>query len=327
MRVKMEGLGKLPKFVSPLSTSYLNYGSRLQQFNSAFQRRLGDAIFAEFGNPEGSDFAVFTTGSDGRLEKGPQSKVEIVVSGRRNYEREAKVVEKEIEKSLGDVLDPDIEHKTLGEHYICGFNSNLETPFPTRVMDLRLLYGDESVKPEALRQLVYEIKSDEGSKIIAGMSGKRRRARSVCEKGDNNVRGKTFIHFDLERGISFYDEKKSESSRLSFKTGPLRLVQYGIVTEILRKIRDDSFDFELLEHLPTPTSDRMYFLETEGRTGLSHGQIESITDSYNYFLWQYHISQETFREFGQTQVHFDVKEVKDRLSDLVRLIGGGRIVR
>lgn len=317
----------LPRFVSPLSTSHLNYADRIRQFNRAFQRRVSDAIEAKFGYPGESDFAVFTTGSDGRLEKGPQSKVEIVVSGRKNYENEARVVENEIKRRLGDVLDPDIEHKTLGVLYIAGYNSSLSFPFPTRVLDLRLLYGDKSVRPDALEQLRYELTLQEGSRIIDGMNAKRRESRKVCETGTNKVKGAEFVHFDLGEGVSHYDEKKKSPSRLSFKTGPLRLVQYGLATEILRKVRDGEFSLDFLEDFPTPISERLYFLETEGKTKLSHSEIETLAESYDYFIWQYHLSQEYFREHGQTRVDFDKKEVGERLRDLVRLVGDRRLVK
>ena len=321
---------KLPRFIQPRSRDYVSYHDHLRQYNHALQRQVSEALRDHLGDNYDANFVMATTGSDGRLEKGPQSKIEIVVIGKGDYKEKSGDALNFIENGIeGSLFHPDLEFKTLGQLYIAGYNGDIEKAYPTRVSDARFLYGNCGVLVESYRQLYSEIvMRDVGRRILDSMVSGRRRARQICESGKGSFKKQEICHFDLENGVAFYDSEHIDlPHRGSFKFGPLRLVQYGLAVELIRKLRDKDFDLDLLENMPTNTVDRFNFFETEGRTGLTQNELSDLTDSYKFFLHQYHIAQENFRVDRQNTTSFDINDVRSRLGDIVEIANSGRMIQ
>lgn len=321
---------KSPRFTQPRTRDYSSYHDHLRQYNHALQRQVTEALNDSLGENYDANFVLATTGSDGRLEKGPQSKIEIVVIGRGDYREKAKPALDLIQNGLdGGLFHPDLEFKTLDELFIAGYNGDIGKAYPTRVSDARFLYGNCGVLVGAYRQLFSELSmKEEGKSILDSMVYGRRRARQISETGKGLFKKQEITHFDLDEGVAFYDcEHVNSTHRGSFKFGPLRLVQYGLAVDLIRHIRDKNFDLDLLEHMPTNTVDRLNFFETEGRSGLSQEEIEDLSDCYKFFLHQYHLAQEAWRADKSNKTFFDRDEVKVRLDDVVRIVMSGRMVK
>jgi hypothetical protein len=321
---------KLPQFIEPGSRDYASYHDSLRQYNCALQRQVSEALKDSLGNNGDANFTLATTGSDGRLEKGPQSKIEIVVIGNGDYRdtsREATdFIQTQLDRSL---FHPDLEFKTLGELYITGYNGNLERAYPSRVSDSRFLYGNEPLLYDARKQLHSEIVLETvGRRILERMTSEMKRAKKVCEGGKGTFKKQEICHFDLDRGVAHYDcEHTNSINRGSFKYGPLRLVQSGLTVDMIKRLRNNQVDLDLLENMPTNIVDRLNFLETEGITGLSQEELADLTNSYKFFLHQYHLAQENWRVHKKSETSFDKNSIRGRLTDIVRIVTSGRMIK
>lgn len=313
-----------PRFVDPRSRNYTTYHNQLEQYGLSFQRQITQALCSEFpGQEVDASYSISTTGSDGRLEKGPQSKIELVIFGYKEKQKDPETALAKVRGWLGDSLFPEIEFKNVGRLFLSGYMGDINRPYPTRVLDSRFLYGNYRQNHAALMQIATELNLDAGRTIIDKFKDYLRRAKKITREGKGRFKGREVTHFDLNDGVAFYDNESVGIARSSFKQGPLRLVQFGLTSEIMRKIRNKDFDLDLLDHMPQNTVDRILFFETEGKAKLPHQKIESLVDNYMFFLWQYHLAQENWRIDRKKETGFDKIEVKERLKDLTSLVESG----
>lgn len=315
----------VPKFVDPRNRNYTTYHNQLEQYSLSFQRQITDALCSEFvGKEADAHYSISTTGSDGRLEKGPQSKIELVVFEDKEQQKGPEAELAKLREWLGDSLFTEVEFKTIGRLFLSGYKGDINRPYPTRVLDSRLLYGNYGQNHAALMQIATELNLDEGRVIIDKFGDYLRRAKKIAKEGKGRFKGSEITHFDLEEGVAFYDNESSTGAlRSSFKQGPLRLVQFGLTQDIMKKIRNKDFDLDLMDHLPQNTVDRILFFETEGKVKPAHQKIESLVDNYKFFLWQYHLAQENWRTEEKKETAFDKAEVRERLNDLVGIVESG----
>lgn len=167
---------------------------------------------------------------------------------------------------------------------------------PSRMIDARFVSGDESKFKKAKEEFFYAIKANY-SNAKKYLKDRGREYKKIIFKGSNIFKGEQKLHYNLEEGIAYYNEKNGQ---LSFKLGPIRYIQNRLTLEILSKM--DSLDFLL--SVPANTEERIAFLK----------ENEEILDSYKYFIYLYHQTQ-----FNK-EIYFEKKEVIERLEGILKMI-------
>lgn len=316
-------------FVTPKNRDYTSYHDQLRQYNISLQRYVGNSLVQRLGRCVDDGCVILTTGSDGRLEKGPQSLMEFMLlreSSRDNLKPLKDVLDSDLNEGF---YDPIFESKTLGKQVISAYKGDIDRIFPTRVFDMRFIHGNPDLVFKAHKQIYSELKSTLGGKILNKVRKDARHARHLSESGSSRVKGQEITHFDIDSGASYFDLVGNQVLVGSFKFGPLRLVQYRLASEIIQSVIDEDANsyLDMVYHFPTNTVERLHFLEVENLSGLSHQEVEILSDCYKYFLWQYHLSQEKWRTEGEKRTQFDTKEVQERLKDTIKIATSNRILK
>lgn len=317
--------GLLPKYIDPTNREYTIYHDSLRTFNSGIQDRLKRLLLAATEYHEGIVYT--TTGSDGRFEKGPQSKVELLVikSGATVGANQISTVEQLIrDKSLRDTFGY-FEVKDVDNEVMSYFSNNPQSVFPTIVLDASFLAGDYIVLRRCFEKLLQEFGGPLGARIKGHMKTLKFRAKKIMATGIGTFRGEDIKHYDLNGGVAFFSNSNDRDVHAaSFKYGPLRFVQYSVADNVVKYFaRNPNLNF--LQVFPTNTVERILTLESEGLTKLSHEQVAELVDTYKFFLWLFHLSQFNFKEKQQTETSFDRQEVSERIKSLERILTNGII--
>lgn len=310
----------LPSYVSPKGMSFQDYGPALRQSNRAFQRKVGVFLAEKLEDAKG-DYAILTTGSDGRFEKGPYntSKLEFIVVAPEDVTKLGLV------RVLNGVIeleplfiDHDIEVKRLGVDALSPYRGDRQRLFPTRIMDSVLLYGSSDVHNSSKRMLIDEFVGPDGKRVFESVKDRRADFKKVlaCD-GVQMFKGEQVKHYEFSDGdvVAFFNPDKYV---LGFKTGPLRFVQYGLMSEVIRSCRAGANRSALLD-LPTNLGERLYALQADNLLACSADETRDVVNSYNFFVWAYNLSQEAFQLENKSEVVFDGKEVRERISDLLKV--------
>ncbi len=314
----------IPQYISPAErTNPTDYAAAVRQYNHSLQLHLVDQLQQQIPWVyEGC--AVFTTGSDGRLEKGPVSGMEFIVL----------VKEVQANRELGRLLarlhsfkpiypvESGLDIRVLERDAMSIVFGDKNRVYPMRINDLAYLDGTEGLDHEAKIKLFREFVGEDGRSILDKVRSKKREYKEVTKTGKQQFnKDVTLQHFDMDAGVAFYDP---EQKKLSFKLGPLRYVQTAVMQDMIafaRKYwREEVPESHPLLRAPANTADKLLFLEAEGQSALSPAQISELIEHYNYFLWLYHLSQENFKQTKGTTLNFDTAEVQKRASSLDGLL-------
>ncbi len=315
-----EQLKEQIRYVSPTRREYRDYFDHIISFNRAVQEGTIAELKEFFGILEGG--VITTSGSDARLEKGPQSLLEIVLLSEDDTASE-ELVEKTTEfmRWSRRTYDERVEVKIVGKDRMSeSFFQKEGKPIfsfisPNRMFDARYLIGDEELYVRAEEQFVEELReSGYGRKIKEKVRDGVRNHKKVCSTGKQRFKGKTLVHFSLEESMARYDP---EAHVWSFKQGPLRLVQYAIVRDLINIVRSQESAEDIMG-LPHSTVNKINYLNVRGRLAISEEDARILADHYKNFLWLYHRSQEAYAG-GIKDTVFDAVEVRERLDDVVRL--------
>jgi len=308
-------------YVDPSVQDYREYFDHLRAYNE----RVKGTLYSDFTSLLGKDLnriALSTTGSDARSEKGPASLIEIMLLSIGKGLPVSEVSEKirvyaANHKGLG-IFDY-VEVKPIDEGRISDCILAKGTPeevtliSPNRIFDASFLIGDEEIFALAKNALVNEVRSEVGKSLYGRIKEKVRSHRKVTVSGVQSYKGQEIKHFDLDAGMATYDP---EAGLYSFKQGPLRAVQYSLVRDQMKAIRNGS---SASISLPSNTVDKLNMLEVQNNTSLTHDQVRDLADSYKYFLWLYHRSQAAYATKGLKEIGFDSSQVRDRVKSLAEL--------
>lgn len=317
-----------PSEVDPyLTEDHILYARKVEIFNSRLQKELTRIVESNWDGQE-EQFAITTTGSDGRLEKGTQSKMELMIIHHPSFDPST------LDRSLSNFYNTSPQEfwqvnelKKLNDPSkpISGYHANPSRLFPTRLFDAELIGGNPQIFFEALEQQEAELTGPLGERCLSFLNDRRRDAFHVIKQGSNKFKGENIIHFDLDKGVSYYgDPHLSRVGSGSFKFGPLRGIQYRMGVDLIRMYRAASkygvsAPFTL-DDIPNNTPERLLWLETGGYTTRSNSEISSLVDNYCFFLKAYHQSQWSYKHDTKTEVGFNRAEVRERLSDVVKLL-------
>lgn len=308
------------------------YGEVIYAFNMLIHVELQNALDRVGDSLVGVE-ALAIPGSDGRFEKGSlMSQVEIIAllpEHVQNLDELKNRVDAAIQKASPTRI-AHIEWKQFGTS-LAAFNGDTNRIQPARVAtDARLVWGKQSSLDQARKDLGAEILSADGRRIKEKVTGLERDAKLVTASGRNKISGVDAVHFELENsdgtGAVFFNPS---SRQLSFKVGPLRLVQNTILAESIKHTRREN-DAEFVSTLRSNISRRLQQLSNDKMLNHSPASVQTIIDHYNFFLRHYHRSEQAYLKTKQTVVALDaseVLEIKRRITDLAQLMSSLKIGR
>ncbi len=267
----------------------------------------------------------YTVGSDGRKEKGTDSKLEIkvVYRGENHHYLFIKGMLSEFIniKNHREIYDI-TEYKNLKDDtsiFLAYDNHRLF--FPSRVYDSLLVMGDEELEREVLDKALQEIRIYY-KKINKYIRTRINNSKKIILTGKNKVRGKEIAHFDIDKGLLFYSGQDNYNIySLSTKIGHLRFVQYLVEKIYTKSIKEGWMDIkDVVYHEPKQIIYRLQSLKDNKLLKMTQQDVDDLQDTYLYFLRLYHISQYQFKMRGQKQTHIPcVKEFKERSFFLIRV--------
>jgi hypothetical protein len=314
------------RYVDPRTFGHCDYHDHLVSFNEALQERVAGHL-APWMNGDMAHLAVSATGSDARHEKGPASLIELLFFVDDSHSHDQDVTHKL--RSFADNT-PDahiwldgLEIKDVrnDQLYKCIIQndptSEITLISPSRIFDARYLCGSEGIFQEAKHKLVGEILGEEGSRIADRVTDSARNHRHVAATGQQRYKGMPKNHYDLESGIAVYDPEKG---LYSFKQGPLRAIQFSLVRDQIRALRNGA-DVSRIIKLPQNTVQKVNALQANDLMAVSPQEVRDLADNYKFFLWQYHKPQIAYTNGGNTEMGFDAREVKERCQAVDALTG------
>ena len=310
---KNKGLGKIPD----LDISPIEYYKLIGDLNVLIQHEVSEKLFQ---NREslGTAVTLVTTGSDSRLEKGSHaSPLEIIAIFNSNINLDA------YQQTLNEVLENVSSTKIAKIVEMKGTQSSLVNAYngsrqPGRIADSRFLYGSpQEVKNNKVRlgEEIISLRNDEIDKI----AGLKRSARKITESGANRIAGVDAIHFDLKSGTVFFNP---EAYQLSFKVGPLRLVQNTLLIEEVKHTRREH-DPNFISTLDSNIVGRLNQLSDDKRINLEKASVDEIAEHYSFFMRLYHKSERAYERDGKVAIQLtlaEVLEISKRLQALSLLM-------
>lgn len=306
---------------------------RVSRLNKVASRRIARSLrsYAPFEDK----FCIAAIGSDGRLEKGEVSSLEVVFYHRNitcsvgtELTNQTKGLWREVYCPL--LGDSGYEAKAIESDTISVAFGNMHAVYPSRVFDSAVVHGDPQILDEAKRRAVAEWNGKFGQKVRKILKERKRQSKRVMETGTQEWKSTSIAHYNANCGKAFYNDLYSENELIqvrSVKPGPLRFVQGTIefaVVAIARKLKIEDAE-KLVIELPTPTIEKIAYLGNLGMLSLTNEQVERVVDCYLSFLRLYHASESGYVE-AETVVKFDPKEARERIEALSKILEGN-IVR
>jgi hypothetical protein len=288
--------------------------------------RLNDKIGETIGRKFHS-YSVFAdrlclsaVGSDGRLEKGEMSPLEVVLFHRDLNQLRVN----ELTELANTLLDPDtypmtdgaIESKSVQQDEINYAHGDPRRPYPSRIMDSYPLFGNAEMLQLAKARMLDEWNSPAGKKMVKTIKERRKDARRVMLSGTQKWKGQEVFHFNLNCGRAFYGNEDGLQIRSVQSAIELGMVMLG--RELVGKGKQVMMS-GILNGMPTPTIDKLRYLDDVGVVSLSSTDIEKVCDCYLSFLKIYHASEASFVD-DERIVRFDSNEAKERIELLVNLL-------
>ncbi len=317
------------------------YGAEIRERGVKFNSDTGVRIKAALGSykPVEEGVIIACVGSDGRTEKGFESKLEITMY----HNGVAPHIIEEIRRIVMCLKDDDfkqlindqnIEIKDITRDTMNYGYGNTHLVSPGRVMDSFVLYGNPQLLRIAKERLVEEwIDLERGRRFVDYLCSRRKAARHIMIRGTEMVRGALVTHLDFDHGIAYYynhvhgDSENAVGQTRSFKFGPLRFIQISVEKAVALAARSFVARGELdkavglVMGIPNSTAEKLQYLAGERVLNLAPADLADLIDCYLRFLQLYHISEFKFKQ-GHTELAFDVTEVRGRTDAINRLLTG-----
>ena len=316
----------LPGFISPSDFSYRDYAQALEASNRALHRRTSLLLETKLRGVD-PHFAILTTGSDARFEKGPyhSSRIEFIVLEEDDFSpRELIRTVQGIANAEPQVYEG-LDIRELTSSSMSFFANDRSRVFPTRILDSVLLYGNEKLHESAVRKLFDEFVGKDGRRISRKVRDQARQFCRIVKNGGSQVyRGEPIVHYAIgeNEAVAFYNPSRS---MLSFKSGPLRAVQYTLAHGIILAYRSASEDervetMEKMLGMPSNIWRRLYHLQGEGMLNLTPTETKDLANAYKFFVWAYNLSQEAYQDINKSMICFDKKDASSALEAVNRLV-------
>ena len=196
----------------PRRNTTLTYWKSNRERVNKLNGRAGDAMKKKLARIPllEEQICISAIGSDGRLEKGLDSKLEVQLLHRGLSEsatREIDMMVREIQLNEQPLLNgSETEVKELGSDPMVYAYSNRSVAAPARVLDSVVLFGDPSIAADAKAELVGELLGKQGRRVLEKLKERKRTFKGVTETGAQVWKGLRYNHFDLERGVTYFDD-------------------------------------------------------------------------------------------------------------------------
>lgn len=307
----------------------IEYYDLVRQLNITIQHELAEKL--EHATEHLSKVVTFvSTGSDARLEKGSMaSPLELIALV--NADIDPGILEQSLNEALSSEefqgrIFPVLDIKGPAASMM-NYRNDPTKLQPGRIADSRLIAGRQQDVLDAKQRLGEEIIAmpNRGVEKIAALA---RDARHATEKGTNRIGGIDRIHFDIDAGIVYYNPS---AGQLSFKIGPLRLVQNKLLVEEVRHVRNEK-DAGFFGRLSSSIEHRLDQLAMEGRLTVSRAAVRELQGHYAFFLKLYHRSEQAYEGTGHQQVaiqltHEEIREVAKRIQSMKEILEKVKIVK
>jgi hypothetical protein len=222
---------KMVNYVDPNSRDYKEYFDHLLAFN----KRVQDNSSTYMGNcltNLKNGWAVATTGSDARLEKGPISPIELVLfTGCPQCSGGVAEDLKSCISSEGvfSLYDQNIEFREISGARFSDFilnkgqSNEVRLVSPNRMFDCHFMFGNQDIYFAAKRAFLSEFNTSYGKSVFEKVKDRTKDHIEVTLTGEQKYTGGQLLkHFDMDQGFAIYDP----SNKLwGLKQGPIRAVQ------------------------------------------------------------------------------------------------------
>lgn len=313
---------KTPSYTNPDEKFGAEYFAELKRYNAELKAQIGAHLREHLHDLE--QIAICTPGSDGREEKSPgPSRAELMIVASNRYVSDNGLAQtlRKIAHQDPDVFHSDVELKILDKTLMNCYADDRARIFPTRVADSAFLCGNEILHQQAKLRLAEEWLCEDGSYIVDRSSSKRKEARKVLrDNGKQTYRQKNVQHYDLTNRWADFDP---ENFVLSFKAGPLRAVQTGIMHSFIKHCREADAgktrpyrSFDLITHLPRNTEERILFLSQLGL--ICAKSAKTLAQAYNDFLYQYHRSEHAFNTAKEKRIQ--IPDLREQEKDICAIL-------
>ncbi len=270
---------------------------------------------------------IVAVGSDGRLEKGHFSPLEVSIYHRGSVDlgpllTAVQPLVATNGKSLLKEMQP--ETKNVSTDRMCVAYDDPMRVYPSRLFDGYVLFGSADLFTEAKNRLVAECVAGAISSFI---TTRKKISKKTMNTGKQMWKGNEILHYDLATGVAYFRNTDEGIQIRSFKAGPLRYVQASVEQAIVASIRGlarragvaAATEFAL--NLPTPTVEKLTFLFDLKHLRLTPSSLSEVVDCYLSFLQLYHLSEERYRA-NIYSISFNSTEASERIMILARLLGG-----
>lgn len=293
----------------------MEYRGSLEVLNDVYLAECQERVGALQRSVESYGACIIAVGSDGKRERHPQSKTELVfVQGQDSK----------------DSLSPEMIVKTFNSKSRTSFqvlfdtgNDNLPSVlkigkdtlsfalhdshlvFPDRVLNSTFILGNHNVFVEARRIVATELA------LTPGLSGKIRRdmRNQIKNYRKNALSGlsRNVKCFDEEN--QYYDERNNPG-KFGFKHSFLRTTQRFLDIKTQESIQRGTININQIDTLPVNTADRIDYF----------GLDESLGEAYIWFLQRYHCIQEEYKQRRNlTKIPYDKEKFAENKDIILRI--------
>lgn len=269
----------------------LKYGVYLEAItNSKYLDKTRQKLLPIKNFLEENNICAVVVGSDGKSERHPQSKTEIVYiqdqSSSQTITTEeitdvyTKTTGFDYVKVFGTDIDSIPEKVDLGKRVISFAFGDAKRIFPDRVLNSILVIGSAEIHQKARRMVLEELGSGGQLSSVIKKELKRQRKEhyKTCLTGSS--RGKVCFNHNGQ----FYDESK-HPGRFGFKHGFIRLIQRDLDLRTQEMIVRGTWSINRAIELPSSTTGRISFLDYSKDTA----------EAFLWFLQRYHSVQEEYK--------------------------------
>jgi len=263
-------------------------------------------------------YSLITVGSDGKKERHPQSKTEIVyVFEKQEMAPRAQDIAQIFRRTTGNTYfyetsegQPMVVCLDQETPLSYAFN-NSRLVYPDRVLNSVLVLGDENIHLKSRLKVLEEMIGPESGKIRREMRQQRNEYGKACRTATYRA----VSLFDPDTGVQYYDEDR-KSYALGFKTSFLRLMQRTLDLLVNDGIKKYGINIRQIKEMPTSTVDRIKYLQKIGWIESGNQEVAAAQESYLWFLREYHKAQEAYKNRGSgVNVPYNLSEFhKHRLS-------------
>lgn len=260
--------------------------------------RLFNILFSGETNLK-QKLAIIAVGSDGKEERHPQSKTELVVlyqnGDDKNFPIKANLILENINDST--LLINEIRNINDPNQILSFYSNDSNCVYPDRILNSILIWGNPEIYQKARRKVVSEIteNSPQGKRIKEALRKQLSTYRKTTESGQ--YRDQT-VYDNVNQ--YYFESDDPKQIRFGFKMGPLRAVQRQLDRLTIVAFKEGKITLNDIEKLPTNTVSRIEFLALIGLIDKNFAQ--QLIEAYLWFLREYHRIQEKFKQSDRKQV-------------------------